>query len=117
MSYMLLIVEPLGQRQQRTEAEGRAAYDSMVKWGDGLRQRGLLTATESLKSTSEAVRVRVSGGKAHLSDGPFMESKEFVGGFFLLTCKTREEAVEIAKQCPAAQWCTVEVRELAPCYA
>jgi len=60
--------------------------------------------------------VRVNAGKATLTDGPFMEAKEMVGGFFLLTCKTREEALEIAKQCPAAEWCTVEVREVAPCY-
>lgn len=116
MSYMLLIVEPLGQRQQRTEAEGRAAYARMVAFGDDLRKRGLLTASESLKSTDDAVRVRTSGGKPVLIDGPFAESKEFVGGFFLLTCKTREEAVKIAAECPAAEWCQVEVRELAPCY-
>jgi hypothetical protein len=117
MTYMLLIVEPHGQRQQRTEAEGRAAYARMVAFGDDLRKRGLLTASESLESPSGAVRVRTSGGKSHLTDGPFTESKEFVGGFFLLTCKTREEAVQIAAQCPAAEWCDVEVRQLAPCYA
>lgn len=116
MSYMLLIVEPLGQRQQRTEAEGRALYERMVSFGNDLRARGLLTASESLESTDRAVRVRKSGGKPVLTDGPFMEAKEMVGGFFLLTCKTREEAVAIAQQCPAAEWCTVEVRELAPCY-
>jgi hypothetical protein len=50
-------------------------------------------------------------------DGPFAEAKEMVGGFFLVDCETREEAVAIAAQCPAAQWCTVEVRALGPCYA
>jgi len=50
-------------------------------------------------------------------DGPFAEAKEMVGGFFLLACESREQAVEIAKQCPAAQWLTVEVRAVAPCYA
>jgi hypothetical protein len=116
MSFMLLIVEPLGQRQERTEAEGRALYERMVAFGKDLQSRGLLVATESLRSSTEAVRVQVNAGKATLTDGPFMESKEMVGGFFLLTCKSREEAVEIAKQCPAAEWATVEVRELAPCY-
>ena len=51
-----------------------------------------------------------------LSDGPFAEAKEMVGGFFLLNCATREEALAIAADCPAAEWCTVEVRALAPCY-
>jgi hypothetical protein len=49
-------------------------------------------------------------------DGPFAEAKEMVGGFFLLDCKTREEAVAIAQRCPAAEWATVEVRATAPCY-
>jgi hypothetical protein len=49
-------------------------------------------------------------------DGPFAEVKEMIGGFFLIDCQTREEAVAIAKQCPAAEWCTVEVRGLSPCY-
>jgi hypothetical protein len=49
-------------------------------------------------------------------DGPFAEAKEMVGGFFLLDCATREEAVAIARECPAAEWATVEVRATGPCY-
>ena len=52
-----------------------------------------------------------------VTDGPFAETKEVMGGFFLLTCETREEAIAIARECPAAQWATIEVRELGPCFA
>jgi hypothetical protein len=62
------------------------------------------------------VRVQVRDGRPSLTDGPFAEAKEMVGGYFLLTCKTREEAVAIAAECPAAQWATVEVREFGPCF-
>ena len=55
-------------------------------------------------------------GQARLVDGPFAETKEMVGGFYLLDCATRDEAVAIARECPAAEWATVEVREVAPCY-
>jgi hypothetical protein len=116
MTYMLLIVEPKGQRRERTEDEGRALYDSMLKFSAGLKARGLLTVSQSLRSDAEAVRVQVRQGKRALTDGPFAEAKEMVGGYFLLTCKTREEAVAIASECPAAQWATVEVRELGPCF-
>lgn len=116
MAYMLLIVEPLGQRATRTEAEGRAAYDAMVAYGERLRERGLLVATESLRSQQDASRVQVRNGKPVVIDGPFAETKEMIGGFFLLTCKTRDEALAVAAECPAATWCTVEVREVAPCY-
>jgi len=116
MSYMLLIVEPVGQRRERTEDEGRALYDSMLKFSADLKARGLLTVSQSLRSDAEAVRVQVRDGRRSLTDGPFAEAKEMVGGYFLLTCKTREEAVAIAAECPAAQWATVEVREFGPCF-
>lgn len=116
MSYMLLIVEPPGQRATRTEAEGRAAYDTMVAFGERLKARGLLVASESLRSQSDAARVQVRNGKMQVIDGPFAEAKEMIGGFFLLACKTRNEALDVAAECPAASWCTIEVREVAPCY-
>ena len=116
MSYMLLIVEPVGQRRERSEDEGRALYDSMLKFSADLKARGLLTVSQSLRSDAEAVRVQVRQGKRTLIDGPFAEAKEMVGGYFLLTCKSKEEAVAIAVECPAAQWATVEVREFGPCF-
>jgi hypothetical protein len=70
-----------------------------------------------LKSTEDGVRVQRRGGQAALIDGPFAEAKEMIGGFFLLDVATRDEAVAIANECPAAEWCTVEVRELGPCFA
>lgn len=116
MSYLLLIVEPIGQRAERTSDEAHAAYDSMVRFGENLKERGLLVAAQSLASTDEAVRVELRGGERRLIDGPFAEAKEMVGGFYLLNCDREEEALAIAAECPAAQWCTVEVRRLAPCY-
>ena len=116
MTYMLLILEPTGQRQQRTEAQGRDAYARMVQLGDSLNARGLLQGTQSLASHSQAARVSHAGGKTQVLDGPFAEAKEMIGGYFILTCRTFEEAVAIARECPAAQWATVEVRAFAPCY-
>jgi hypothetical protein len=116
MGYMLLIMEPRGQRRERTEAEGRELYARMVRFGDALKSRGLLRATESLQTDDHATRVQVRNGRPTLLDGPYAEAKEMVGGFYLLTCDTREEALAIARECPAAEWATVEVRALAPCY-
>jgi hypothetical protein len=116
MAYMLMMVEPVGQRQTRTEAEGRAVYAKMVDWGASLKQRGLLLASESLRSQDSATRVEVRGGKAHVVDGPFAETKEMIGGFFMIDCATHAEAVAIASECPAAEWLTVEVRGLAACF-
>lgn len=115
MPHMLLMVEPVGQRNARTVAEGEAAYAAMVRFGEDLKARGLLLAAESLQSTANAVRVNMHEGRARVLDGPFAEAKEMVGGFFLIATESRKEAIEIAKQCPAAEWLTVEVRGIGPC--
>jgi hypothetical protein len=116
MAYALLIVEPVGQRQTRTEAEGRALYDRMVRFSEDLKSRGLLTMTQSLKTDTRGARVRVQGNQSTVVDGPFAEAKEMIGGFFILTCETRAQAIALAEECPAARWATVEVRELGPCF-
>ena len=116
MSYLLLIHEPRGQRESRTEAEGRAAYQQMVQWGLGLKERGLLLASESLKADREGVRLQRRGGRDQLLDGPFSEAREMIGGFFLLACDSRAQALAVASECPAAAWATVEVRETGPCF-
>jgi hypothetical protein len=116
MTYMLLIVEPVGQRRTRTESEGRERYDSMRRFSAELTTRGLLTMSQSLKTDTNGARVHVSGHGPIVVDGPFAEAKEMIGGFFLLTCETREQAITVAAECPAARWATVEVRELGPCF-
>ena len=116
MAHMLLIVEPRGQREARTETEGREVYARMLAWGDGLRERGLLLASSSLRPDHSGVRVQTRDGRKSLMDGPFAEAKEMVGGFFLLNCERMQDAVAIAGECPAAEWASVEVRETGPCY-
>jgi hypothetical protein len=116
VSYMLMIVEPVGHRREVGETEGRARYARMLEYSAQLKARGLLTVSQSLRSEAEAVRVQVRSGKKVRVDGPFAEAKEMIGGYYLLTCKTKDEAIAIAEECPAAQWSTVEVREFGPCF-
>ena len=116
MRYMLLIVEDPAQRETRSEAQGQAVYQQMVDFGQALAAEGVLLGVESLASQRQAARVQVRGGKAQVMDGPFAEAKEMIGGFFLLQNVSRDEAIAFAHQCPAAQWATVEVRALAPCF-
>jgi hypothetical protein len=116
MAYMLLVVEPVGLRATRTHSENRALYERMLRYSEELKSRGLLTLAQSLTSETLATRVAVQGTKTSVVDGPFAEAKEMIGGFFLLTCASREEALAIARECPAAHWATIEVRELGPCF-
>jgi len=115
MSYMLLVMEPPGQRGTRSLAEGQEVFDRMVRFGESLRAKGILQASNSLGGPAKGARVQVRNGKRSMVDGPFAESKEIVGGFFLLDC-SREQALEAAAACPAAEFATIEVREVAPCW-
>ncbi len=114
MSYLLLILEPPGQREARSPAEGEDVYAQMVAFAAGLQARGVLQGVNALKRAS--TRVQRRGAEVQALDGPFAETKELIGGFFLLDGVTREEALAIAADCPAAAWATVEVRETGTCY-
>jgi hypothetical protein len=116
MSYMLLIVEPTGQRTERGAQAGEEVYARMLRYTDELKARGVLLASDSLASTAKGVRLQVREGRRTLVDGPFSEAKEMVGGFFLVNCATRDEAVALASECPAAEWATIEVRQSGPCF-
>src|SRR5262245_42952326 len=114
MAFVLLIVEGREDRMNRPKDVGIQAYDQMVRFFQGLQARGILKAVESLKSDREAARIQTRDGKRRMVDGPFAESKEIVGGFFLLDVATREEALRIASECHAAGWAAVEVRGPGP---
>ena len=117
MAYMLLIVEEPGQRATRSEAEGHEVFDRMVRWGEDLKRRGVLKAMESLASPDgDAAPLKVRNGKARGVDGPIAPAQEMVGGFFVVDCASRQEALALAQECPAAGWATIEVRKLGPCY-
>lgn len=116
MAYMLTILEPQGQRAERTLEQGHDLYDRMVAFGRDLQSRGLLLAVEALKSDAEGSRLTIRDGRRSVIDGPFTEAREMIGGFFLINVASRDEALAIAAECPAAQWATIEVRETGACY-
>jgi hypothetical protein len=114
MSYVLLILERHEYRDQRTREEGHGSYRRMLDYAESLRARGVLLASNSLRSA--AARLNLQRGEPSVVDGPFTESKEMIGGFFLLDCSTRAQALQLAAECPAAEWATIEVRETGSCY-
>ncbi len=114
MSYLLLILEPHGQRAERGREAGEQVYERMLQFGAELQAQGQLLASNSLAARGSRVQKR--DGQLSITDGPFAESKELVGGFFLLDVPTRAAALEIAARCPAAEWATVEVRGVGPCF-
>jgi hypothetical protein len=88
------------------------AVASMSKYNDELAQAGVLLALDGLHSATDGVRVSFRGGKATVTDGPFAEAKEVIGGYWLVAVKSKEEAVEWAKRCPGADGNVIEIRRI-----
>ena len=116
MPYMLLIVEPPDQRAERGEVAGRAVYQRMLDFTEQLQQRGVLMNSSSLAHMNEGVRLQRRDGRRSVVDGPFAETKEMGGGVVLLDGPALQAALDVAAECPAAEWATVEVRATGPCY-
>jgi hypothetical protein len=112
MPHMLLIVEPLGQRAERGRVAGEAVYQRMVDFSAELQAAGLLLAVNSLGTAAKRKR----DGGTQVWDGPFAEAKEMVGGYFLLDTEDAAVAQAWAERCPAAEWATLEIRGVGPCY-
>ena len=88
--------------------------DECIAYDEQLRASGRCLASESLEPTSTAATVRVRNGKTVVTDGPFMEAKEALAGFYLVEAATLEEAVRIAAKIPPAQVGSIEVRPIRP---
>jgi hypothetical protein len=74
--------------------------NAMTKYNEALVQAGVMLAGEGLHPTSKGAKVRFSGSKRSVVDGPFSESKEIIAGFWIFQCKSKEEAIEWVKRCP-----------------
>jgi hypothetical protein len=109
MKYMLLIY---GNEQALDEAAREECYDESAQLARELHARGQYLAASPLYPTSTATSVRVRDGKRLVTDGPFAETREQLGGYFLIDAQDLNEATEIAARIPGARIGTVEIRPL-----
>ena len=84
---------------------------AMGRYNEELTKAGVLLALDGLHPTSKGARIAFSGGKSSVTDGPFTEAKEVVGGYWVIQAKSKEEAVEWATRCPA-EGAAIEVRQV-----
>src|SRR3974390_87885 len=109
MRYALLICTD--ENDQSTQ-DGEQTMAEYAAWAEDMGQRGILQGGERLRPTSTATTVQMRDGKVLTSDGPFAETKEQIGGFFLVDCKDLDEATEVASRIPGAVHGTIEVRPI-----
>jgi hypothetical protein len=112
MRFMMLVI-PKGYE---TAAPGTVpdakAVEAMMKYNESLQKAGILLALDGLHPPSMGARVTFQGGKAKVIDGPFIEAKEVLGGYWMIQVKSKEEAVEWASRCPMGDNEIIEIRQV-----
>ena len=110
MKFLCLAYEEQAVLEALTTQEWQALRRETLEYVDGLRSRGQLIDAKPLQSAATASTVRVRGGRPSITDGPFAETKEQLGGYFLVEAADAAEALRIAAEWPSARFGTIEVR-------
>ena len=112
MKYMMAIYEIETDFSARTDEHKEAFWGAWRAYHQALVQAGVITGGNALQPPATATTVRVSGGKRHVEDGPYADTKEQLGGFIVLDVPSLDAALEWAARCPAAATGAVEIRPL-----
>ena len=114
MQYMLLIHADESGFARLTPAEGQQAMAGYFAYNEALKKAKVWVGGERLKPSAMTSTVRVADGKTKVKDGPFAETKEQLGGYYLIDVPDLDEAIKWAAKCPGAQHGTMEVRAVWP---
>jgi hypothetical protein len=112
VKYMALIYGDRSRWERFSEEEREAAYDEYRAFGDEATKAGVAVGGAELASTRDATTVRIRDGETLVTDGPYAEVKEALGGYYLLECGSLDEALDWAAKIPGAEHGAVEVRAL-----
>ena len=110
MKYAITIYGDESARESATEEQRQATSQAYAVLTQEMEQKGVMVAGEGLYPTQTATTVRVRGGEKEVTDGPFAETKEQLGGFYVLDVKDLDEAIEWAARIPGAQTGSIEIR-------
>jgi hypothetical protein len=112
MRFMMLVIPKAYENATADFTPPVDLVEKMGKYNASLSEAGVLLALDGLTPPIAGARVQFGGGKPRVVDGPFTESKELVGGYWLIQAKSREEAIEWAKRAPMLDGDTIEVRQV-----
>ena len=112
MRFMMLVIPKGYEKAPPNQLPDAAAVAEMMKYNESLAKAGVLLSLDGLQPPSGGVRVSFSGGKPKVTDGPFAEAKECVGGYWMIQVKSKEEAIEWAKRAPMSDGEVIEVRKV-----
>jgi len=112
MRFMMLVIPKGYEKAEPTRQPDPKEVKEMMKFNESLANAGVLLSLDGLTPPSAGARVSFSGGKPKVTDGPFAEAKECVGGYWMIQVKSREEAIEWAKRAPMSDNEIIEVRRV-----
>ena len=113
MKYLCLIYDDEKKMATMSKTEGDAIMGEYFAFTDGIKKSGHYVSGEALQPVQTATSVRVRDGKVSTTDGPFAETKEQLGGYYLITARDLNDAIQVASKIPSARLGTIEVRPMA----
>ena len=112
MRFMMLMIPKGYESAAPGTMPDAKAVEAMMKYNEALQKAGVLLTLDGLHPPSMGARITFSGGKAEVSDGPFAEAREVLGGYWMIQVESKEEAIEWASRCPASDNEIIEVRQV-----
>ena len=112
MRFMMLMIPKGYEKAAPGTMPDAKGVEAMMKYNESLQKAGVLLALDGLHPPSMGARVSFASGKPKVTDGPFTETKEVLGGYWMIRVKSKEEAVEWAKRCPASDNEVIEIRQV-----
>jgi hypothetical protein len=109
---MMLMIPKGYEKAEPGKMPDAQAVAAMMKYNESLQKAGVLLALDGLHPPSMGARISFPGGKPTVTDGPFAEAKEVVGGYWMIQVKSKEEAIEWAKRCPGSENEVIELRQV-----
>ena len=112
MRFMMLVIPKVYEHADADFVPPADLVARMTKYNESLSKAGVLLGLDGLQPPAKAARVAFAGGKTRVTDGPFAEAKEMIGGYWMIQAKSKEEAVEWAKRAPMLDGDIIEVRQV-----
>lgn len=112
MRFMMLMIPKGYEKAAPGTTPDAKAVAAMMKYNESLQKAGVLLALDGLHPPSMGARVSFPGGKPKVTDGPFAEAKEVLGGYWMIQVKSKAEAIEWARRCPGSENETIEIRQV-----
>jgi hypothetical protein len=112
MRFMMLMIPQGYEAAAPGTMPPAEAVAAMMKYNEALKEAGILVTLDGLHPPSMGARISFAGGKPVVTDGPFIEAKEVIGGYWMIEVASKQEAIEWAKKCPASNNETIELRQV-----